>query len=85
MPSVRTTRLSLVLAARPVRKRRVETPHWRNVRTAQGGVAANGCPPSAWGANRRREVRIRATETSRGAGQPGSRVKRAISTRSNTK
>ena len=23
----------------------VETRHWRKVRTAQGGVAANGCPP----------------------------------------
>jgi uncharacterized membrane protein len=23
----------------------VETRHWRNVRTAQGSVAANGCPP----------------------------------------
>ena len=85
MPSVRTTRLSLVLAERPVRKRRVETPHWRNVRTAQGGVAANGCPLSAGGASCWRKVRIRATETSRGAGQPVPRVKRAISTRSNTK
>jgi len=23
----------------------VETRHWRKVRTAKGGVAANGCPP----------------------------------------
>ena len=41
---VKPARLSLVLAARPTCKCRVETPHWRNVRTAQGSVAANGCP-----------------------------------------
>src|SRR3990167_11307177 len=32
--AVKPTRLSLVQAARTTRKRRVETPHWRNVRTA---------------------------------------------------
>ena len=41
---VKPTRLPLVQAARSTLTRRVETPHWRNVRTAQGGVAANGCP-----------------------------------------
>jgi hypothetical protein len=39
----------------------LETGHWRNVRTAQGSVAANGCPLKA----ARYKVRIRATETSR--------------------
>ena len=70
--TVKPARLSLVQAARTVLRHRVETPHWRNVRTAQGSVAANGCPLKAIRASERYKVRIRATETSRlSAGETG--------------
>jgi hypothetical protein len=42
---VKLARPSLVQAARPVRKHWVETPHWRNVRTAQDGAGGNASPP----------------------------------------
>jgi nitrogen regulatory protein P-II 1 len=54
-----------------------ERPHWRNVRTAQGSVAGNTCPPRGEDQSNRDESRV---ERKRDEG-----VKRAISTRSNTK
>jgi addiction module HigA family antidote len=52
-------------------------PRWRKVRTAQGSVAGNTCPP-------RGEDQSNRDESVRGF-RLAPRVKRAISTRSNTK
>ena len=54
-----------VKPTRPPLVQLLETEHWRNVRTAQGSVAANGCPLKTTPARERHKVRIRATETSR--------------------
>ena len=87
-----------------------ERPHWRNVRTAQDSVAANGCPPRGEDQSNRDESErprdgvfygTRRKPEPGGANQPVQTqvcsdiatqsggtplwVKRAISTRSNTK
>ena len=64
-----------VKPARPPLVQVLERAHWRNVRTAQGSVAGNTCPP-------RGEDQSNRDESALGN---RCRVKRAISTRSNTK
>jgi len=64
-----------VKPTRPPLVQLLETAHWRNVRTAQGSVGGNTSPP-------RGEDQSNRDESQRG--NPV-RVKRAISTRSNTK